>query len=109
MPISTPTFKPSGSTEIIGATKIAITNKSLPNADTEESHTLQTNLKQLIIKTRTAKAKLQLAFVATESSTQYVTIWPGVAFHIADLSLSGKTLYVQSNKDSTFIEIVELY
>jgi len=88
---------------------IEITNKLLDDKDTEYSHLLSNSLKQIIIKSRTTRADLKIAFVSTESGTKYITIWSGSQFSIADLNFSGKTLYVQSSKDATVVEIVELF
>lgn len=109
MPISTPSFQPSD-VVIVGSTSCLITNKTLLIDNTEYSHSLQTEVKQLIIKTQSSNmAKLQFSFVINESSTNFITIWPGSVFHVCDLSFTSKTLYIQSNKSSTIIEIVEFY
>ena len=82
MPISTPTFKP-GDVSVTGATNVEITNLSLPTANTEVSHSLQSGLKELRIRAR-GIAKLQYAFVSTESGTKYWTIPIGATDNITD-------------------------
>jgi len=86
-----------------------ITNLSIPIANTEISHVLQLNLKQLIVKARTNGAKLKVSFVVGESGTKYVTIYPGCVLTLTDLGFSASTLYIQSSKVSTVVEILELY
>jgi hypothetical protein len=83
-----------------------ITNLSVPTANTEVSHVLQTNLKRIIVKCR-GLGKIQLAFTATESSTKYITIHPGATYSEEGLNLSGQTLYLQTSLASQVVEILE--
>jgi hypothetical protein len=107
MPISQPTFSPAEIT-VTGATSSRITNLSVPIAFTEVSHLLQTNVKQLIIRSRNL-ANLQIAFVSTESGTKYLTIPPGCNLKLDNIEFSSTTLYIQSSTASTTVEILELY
>jgi len=84
---------------------IKITNLSVTTGET--SHALTANLRQLIIKDR-GSTKLQVAFVATETATKYITIWKGTTLTLDELDLSGKTLYLKASA-STIVEIIELY
>jgi len=88
------------------ATVPTITNYSVPTANTEVSHILQTNLKKITIRSRNS-AKMQFAFVATESSTKYITVLPGVTYTEENLNLSGLTLYFQLNSAPGIVEILE--
>ena len=107
MPISTPTFKPRTTTSVVGATTSTITNKSLPIANTEYSHILQADLKQIIIKVR-GLADLKFTLVSGESSTKYFTIPKGNSLSLDNLSIASGTLYLQSPTASVTIEILEL-
>ena len=89
------------------STTETITNLSVPLAATEVSHTLATNLKQVLIRSRLRKAELQIAFTATESGSKYVTIPKNGVFVADDLNLTGKTLYLQSSLAANTIEILE--
>ena len=108
MAISAPVFKPADTTVTISnADKVLITNLSLPIINTEVGHSLQTGLKSLIIKNR-MKAKTNIAFILTESSTNYLTLEGGAVLSLQEIDFTGKTIYLQSTAIST-IEIVELY
>ena len=88
------------------ATEPKIYNLSVPLANTEVSQLLTNGTKQIIVRVR-GVAKAQMAFVATESSTKYLTIFPGTNLALSDLSLSAKTIYIQCNKASQVVEILE--
>lgn len=90
------------------ATTPLITNKTLALAGTEYAHTLQNNLKQLIISSRT-RANVRIAFTLGGTATDYKTIWVGGATVIDNINFTGKTLYLRSDQASTIMEIVELY
>jgi len=83
-----------------------IYNLSAPVADTEVSQVLSANVKQLLIKVR-GNAKMQIAFVSTESGTKFMTVPNGSVLSLEDLKLSSTTLYLQTNKASQIIEILE--
>lgn len=82
-----------------------IYNVSAPTANTEVSQALSTGVKSFLIRVR-GNARLQLAFVATESGTKYITVPPGVSYHEDRLNFSG-TLYFQTNKSAQTVEIIE--
>lgn len=107
MPISSPSFQPK-SASTSDAQNIEITNLTVALSSTEYSHSLKNGLKTLIIKCRTT-AKLQIAFVATETSTKYITIQSGASLELDGIAFTGKTLYVQANKPSVIVEIIECY
>lgn len=75
-------------------------------ANTEYSQALSTGTKAFTIKLRDIGAKLQIAFVSTESGTTYVTIPSGAGYTADGLDFGG-TIYFQSNKPSQVVEILE--
>jgi hypothetical protein len=110
-PIGTPIYPPlSATVNLQGATNCLITIKETTLADTEYSHTLQTDLKQLRIKARNS-SKLRIAFIAndTDDANPYWTINKGCCENIDAISFTGKTLYIRSNIALSEIEIMELY
>jgi len=94
-----------GKAVVEAATSVTIYNKSIPTANTEVSQALATGTKRFTIKLR-GIAKLQLAFVSTESGTKYITIHPGAVYSENDLNFGG-TLYFQASRDSQTAEIIE--
>lgn len=98
----------SASVTVSAAQNTKITNLSMPTANTEYSHALTTNLKQIIIRAR-GIAELKLAFTATESGTKYLTIEKRASLSLSDLDLSSTTVYLQSSVANTTAEILELY
>jgi hypothetical protein len=107
MPITQPTFSPSD-VNISGATNSKITNLALAVAGTEYSLPLQTNLKQLMIKSR-GNGVLKIAFTALDTSIKYITIYKGAVLTIDNLTFTGVTLYIQSSVNNDVAEILELY
>lgn len=98
-----------GDVSLQGATGVKITNLTMPgSANTETSLALTADLKQLTIRSRTT-AKLQFSFTATESGTNYITIRPGTVWRMDQISFASSTLYIQSNKASNVVEIMELF
>lgn len=89
------------------ATDWAVANITLVTSGTEYSYAVPNGTKQLIISSRT-QAKLRLARNPGDTAIVYKTIWPGGSFTLTDLSFTGQTLYFQSDKNSTIVEIVEL-
>lgn len=82
-----------------------IQNVSLAVAGTEYSITIPTASVSYAIRTRNC-SKLQLAFTATESSTKYITIWPGETYGEEGLtSTASITLYVQSSTAGEVLEV----
>lgn len=107
MPISQPTFRP-GNIIVTGAPNPLITNLVLTTANTEYSHSLQTNLNQLIIKAR-GNSALKLAFVLGDSGSTYITIPSKACLNVSNIGFSGATLYIQSSSNNEVAEIFELY
>ena len=93
--------------EFAGATEPKIYNLSAPVAATEVSQAFTAGTKKITIKVRSLKANIQYAWVVTESSTNYITIPKGCAETIDGVSLTGKTLYIQTDGTGETIEIQE--
>ena len=90
-----------------GASNIAITNINIITINTEVSHSLQSNLKLIIIRNRD-KGVTKISFNSGESSTKYLTIQGGSVFTLDNITFASETIYLQSDKLS-IVEIVELY
>lgn len=80
-------------------------NVSAAVANSEVFQALSSDTTQFMIKVRD-NAKLQLAYVATESATNYLTIRPGAVLSVDSIDFSG-TLYFQTDKSGQTVEIVE--
>jgi hypothetical protein len=89
---------------IKGATTPLIINLSVPLADTEVSQAIADGTKRISIKAR-GNGKLRLAYVSGETTTNYLTIWPGNEEVLDIITTNGLTLYFQSSKASETIEI----
>jgi hypothetical protein len=84
-----------------------IYNKVSPvTINTEFSQALSADTKKYLIRAR-GNATIQLAFVATESATKFITIPKGVSYTEESLDLDSTTLYMQVDKVSEVIEILE--
>lgn len=80
-------------------------NVTLAVANTEYSVAIPTASVAFSIRTRQC-SKIQLAYVATESGTKYITIWPGETYVEEGLtSTASITLYVQSPKAGEVLEV----
>lgn len=87
-------------------TQSKITNFLITNNNTEYSHTFQDNLKSFIIRTREA-FNLQLSFVETESSSNFITLKKNAVYEETNLNITGLTAYFQSDMDNVNLEIIE--
>lgn len=81
----------------------------MPSAGTEYSHTLQSNVKVLEFQVVNTDATLQYAFTATKSGTEYITVSVGCREEFSGIKFSSDTLYIQSDKAGSILEILELY
>lgn len=106
-------FSPAGASPIVGSTTIAgkgtptVQNLSMPTAGTEYSFNIPAGSVAAEFFSREC-GKLQFAFTATESGSNYRTVFPGAEYTI-DLLDAGNpiiTVYVQSTKDNDVLEIV---
>ena len=84
-----------------------IVNISIPLANTEVSQVLSANVKRLEIRARQLNANLQFAFTAGQSNITFISIPGAATFSIDSLDLVGATLYIQSDKASTVVEVLE--
>lgn len=91
-----------------GAQNTRITNLTCTLANTEYSHALISNLKQLVFKARNT-ATLKISFTSGESGTKYITIYKGSMFTLGNMDLTSQTLYVQASIAGTIVEILETY
>jgi hypothetical protein len=77
--------------------------------NTEASKAMPSNTKRILIKTRTGADDLKIAYTATESGTEYITIPAGatkVFEETPNQSLSDLVLYFQSpTADTVEIEV----
>lgn len=95
-------------TEITDTLKKTPTIMNVPIllANTELTLVLPQGVKSFIIKVREARAKLQIAWNQTESSTNFFTISKGVAYSEEGLSLdTNLSLYYQSNRPNVTLEV----
>lgn len=83
-----------------------ILNVSVPNADTEVSQALASGTKRFTIKVR-GSAQMKLAYSSGQSGLVYLTLPPGTSYEESELSLTGVTLYFQTNKTNQTVEIVQ--
>lgn len=81
-------------------------NVSVPNSSTEVSQALTNGVKQFLIRVR-GNAELRLAYVETESGSNFITIPAGSSMAISGLRASNLTLYFQTDKSSQIVEIQE--
>jgi len=105
-------YSPTGSTNITAdnsdllSNTPSITNTTLGASGTETGIALPAGTKRFKLRAR-GIAKLQLAYTATESGTTFWTVMPG-ACYFEDFIDDGSshTVYVQSNKTGTVVELV---
>jgi hypothetical protein len=89
-------------------TAFKIYNLDAPTANTEVSQALSSNATRLEFKSRLG-GKLQYAFTSTQSSTNFITVPAYCNETLDNFKVGSLTLYVQSNKASDTIEILEFY
>ena len=86
-----------------------ITNLSIPLAATEVSLALSSGLKKLLFRLRSSNATLQYAFISTESGTKFITLEPNTVYYEENLNLTGVILFVQADKASQTLEVLEWF
>lgn len=102
MPVSSTTVRgaaPSSTPNVINVT-------SPGAANTEFSQSLSTNTKQFLLRTR-GNGKLQLSFTSGQSGTTFITLEKNASLSQQNLELTNITLYMQCDKASEIIEILE--
>jgi hypothetical protein len=72
-------------------------------ANTEYSQVIPDNTGRITVAARN-NAKLQIAY-SPSTGTQFLTVWPGNIYEVNGIKLVGKTLYFQSTKANTILEI----
>lgn len=72
-----------------------IINVAIASANVEQSHTFPVDTKRFLVKSR-GVGKIKLAHVATESATNYITIWPGAVYDSQEVKANPYTIYFQS-------------
>lgn len=83
-----------------------VTNTAIPLAGTEVAIPIPTEAKSIEIRAR-GPARLQIAYVATESGTNYFTLHAGCSYREENLSLNpGTTLYIQSSRAGETVELL---
>lgn len=87
------------------ATTPTIENLSVPLANTEVSYAFPAKTFKFTMKARGA-AQIQFAFVASQSSTNFISLKAGAGIAEDDLDLNGTVLYLQTNLPSQTIEIL---
>lgn len=102
---------PDGSINVVlqagsAASSPTIFNVNVPTANTEVSQALPPDTKKFIIKVRDSAAKMQLAFTAGQSNTNYISVSRGVVFSEEGISIAAGTVYFQLDKPSCVVEIL---
>lgn len=83
-----------------------IYNRTLTSANTEYLQELPTGTNAFSIKLRSGDYDLKVAFVSTESGTNYVNVPAGATWNEVSLDLKAVTLYFQCTNASEIAEIV---
>ena len=101
-----------GTSNLKGITNLAsqdkkITNLVVANPNDEVTHTLQDEVKQIIIRNRDY-LKTQIAFEVNESGTNFFTIGRGNTLALDSLFFTGESIYLQCPA-SCVVEIIEFY
>ena len=90
--------------EFSPANTLTIFNVDAPVAGTEYNQALPANTTRFIIRPRLS-ATMQVAYVATESGTKYLTIKPNAVLEVEGVKLASTTIYFQTDVSSQTIEI----
>jgi len=92
-----------------GLTKVTpkITHLSVPTAGVEVAHILSANTKSILVRAQDKTATIKFAYVATESSTKFITINPRAVYSEDSLLLASTTLFLQTDKAGQTLEILE--
>lgn len=92
--------------KVVQATNPTIYNLSMPTANTEYSQALTASTKKIMVRMR-VKGSARFAFVASGTTTAYITLEPGAVYFEENLDLTGATIYIQSNQAGQTAEILE--
>jgi hypothetical protein len=103
-PITTTDVTISGEVDIQNPNTMEMINTTIALKNTEVSINLPDDTKRYEISIRNS-AKVQLAFVAGQTNTNFRTIFAGNDWNSGDIDIpNSTTIYVRSNKDNTIIE-----
>lgn len=94
--------------EFSSADNLLITNLSVPVAATEVSLALETDVQQILIRSR-IRATLQIGLAVGESGSNNITLKPGAVLTLDKMKLNSQTIYLQSDVGSNTIEILQWY
>lgn len=72
-----------------------VANVLISSANVEQSHTFPVNTKRFFVKAR-GSGKIKLAHIATQSATDFITIWPGAVYDSKEVKANQYTIYFQS-------------
>ena len=83
-----------------------IQNVALALSTNEYSITLPTGTRKILLKVRNYECNLKIAWTATQTATNYITVPRGNSYVEADIELvsSLRTIYLNANKDNVIIE-----
>lgn len=88
-----------------GPNQEEIINSTLITEDTEYEIVLPTNVKRYTIHCRSSKL-LKLAYNLGETTTNYLTIYPGATHDSSDVDyVSAKSIYLKSSSSNISVEI----
>lgn len=86
-----------------------IVNLTMAISGTEYSELLENGLKKIMIRVQSPiNSVLQFSFVSGESNSKFITIPANNTFSLDGLNFNSKTLYIQSNKNNTIVEILQI-
>lgn len=89
------------------STNVRIINVTTPvTADTEFSIPLTNKTIHLEFRVR-SNANLKFTYTSGESGTNYYSLPFGTTYSITNVNLQSKTLYLQCNKASQIVEVIE--
>lgn len=95
-----------GSVSIVGATTATIYNVNCAVAGNEYFQILANGTVRFSVRSR-KNGKLQISFTSGETGINFFTIPAGCVWAEDGLSLTGRTLYFQSNIDNDVVEILQ--
>jgi hypothetical protein len=84
---------------------VLIKRVAIALANTEQSYIIPAGTRAYTLRNESLVAPIKWTFTATESGTQYRTLYPGESVEKDGLYLVSKTLYFQSSNAGDIIEI----
>lgn len=83
-----------------------IQNISVTSANSEFSYALPIDSKRFLVRVREGDTKVKLSFTSGGTSSDFITISPGVVFSEVDVDASMVTLYLNANNAPRVIEVL---